>query len=125
MTNLNRRRFLAAGSVAALNLQAQPAKKRVAAIITMYTQDHGFYSHAAVIVGRLLEGYSPNGVFTAPRARLVSMCTAQPPANDLSRARSQKYGFKIYPTIKDAMTLAASSAPGIPGMAGDAWRMKP
>ena len=87
------------------NLQAQPPKKRVAAIITMWTQDHGFYSHAAVIVGRLLEGYSPNGVYTRPRTQLVSMYTAQVPANDLSRSFSEKYGFKIYPTIKDAMTL--------------------
>lgn len=88
-----------------VNLQAQSPKKRVAAIITMWTQDHGFYSHAAVIVGRLVEGYSPNGVYTRPRTQLVSMYTAQVPANDLSRGLSEKHGFKIYPTIKDALTL--------------------
>ncbi len=103
--DLNRRRFLGAGLTAALNVQGQAPKKRVAAIITMYTQDHGFYSHAAVIVGRLLEGYSPEGIFTAPRTQVVSMYTAQVPANDLSRALSKKHGFKIYPTIKDTMTL--------------------
>jgi hypothetical protein len=105
VTYLNRRRFLATGVGAAAGLQAQASKKRVAAVITMYTQDHGFYSHAAVIVGRLLEGYSPDGKFTEPRTQLVSMYTAQVPANDLSRGLSKKYGFKIYPTIKDAMTL--------------------
>ncbi len=88
-----------------MNLQAQIRKKKVAAIITMYTQDHGFYSHAAVIVGRLLDGYSPNGVFIEPRTHLASMYTAQVPDNDLSRGLSEKHGFKIYPTIKDAMTL--------------------
>src|SRR3954466_6988169 len=103
--NLNRRRFLATGVGAALNLQAQAPMKRVAAIITMYTQDGGFYSHAAVIVGRLLEGYSPNGVFTQPRTQLVSMYTAQAPPTDRSRGLAQKYGFKIYPTIKDTLTL--------------------
>jgi hypothetical protein len=102
---VNRRLFLATGAAAAAGLPAQTPKKRVAAIITMYTQDHGFYSHAAVIVGRLLEGYSPDGKFTAPRTQLVSMYTAQVPANDLSRGLSKKYGFKIYPTIKDALTL--------------------
>ncbi len=102
---MNRRRFLAAGVAAAASLQAQAPKKRVAAIITMWVQDHGFYSHAAVIVGRLLDGYSPDGKFTAPRTQLVSMYTAQVPANDLSRGFSKKYGFKIYPTIKDALTL--------------------
>jgi hypothetical protein len=102
---LNRRRFLATGVGASFNLQAQPPRKRVAAIITMYTQDHGFVSHAAVIVGRVLDGYSPNGVFTTPRTRVVAMYTAQTPANDLSRGLSEKHGFKIYPTIKDAITL--------------------
>jgi len=104
-TQLNRRRFLAAGAAACLDLQAQAPKKRVAAVLTMYTQDHGFYSHAAVIVGRLLDGYSPDGVFTEPRTHLVSMYTAQVPANDLSRGLAQKHGFKIYPTIKDTLTL--------------------
>ena len=65
----------------------------------------GLYSHAAVIVGRLLDGYSPNGVFTEPRTHLVSMYTAQVPANDLSRGLAQKHGFKIYPTIKETLTL--------------------
>jgi hypothetical protein len=102
---VNRRLFLATGAAAAAGLPAQTPKKRVAAIITMYTQDHGFYSHAAVIVGRLLEGYSPDGKFTAPRTQLVSMYTAQVPANDLSRGLAKKYGFRIYPTIKDALTL--------------------
>jgi len=104
-TELNRRRFLATGAGAALNLKAQAPKKRVAAIVTIYTHDSSLYSHAAVIVGRLLEGYSPDGIFTEPRTRLVSMYTDQAPSNDLSRGLSQKYGFKIYPTIKDAMTL--------------------
>ncbi len=71
----------------------------------MYTRDHGFVSHAAVIISRLLEGYSPDGVFTEPRTHVVSMYTDQVPPNDLSRGLSQKYGFSIYPTIKDAMTL--------------------
>src|ERR1700747_2161072 len=104
-TRLNRRRFLAAGAAACLDLQAQLPKKRVASVVTMYTHDRSLYSHAAVILGRLLEGYSPDGVFTQPRTQLVSMYTAQVPANDLSRGLSEKYGFKIYPTIKDTLTL--------------------
>ena len=71
----------------------------------MYVEQGGFVSHAAVILGRLLAGYSPNGVFTAPRTQLVSMYTAQFPSNDLSRGLAEKCGFKIYPTIKDALTL--------------------
>lgn len=107
LTNLNRRRFLgaAAATAACLDLQAQAPKKRVAAVVTMYTHDRSLYSHAAVIIGRLLDGYSPDGVFTQPRTHLVSMYTAQVPANDLSRGLAQQHGFKIYPTIKDALTL--------------------
>jgi hypothetical protein len=106
LLDLNRRRFLASGAAAGLSLQAQPPrKKKVAAVITMYVEQGGFVSHAAVILGRLLAGYSPDGVFTAPRTQLVSMYTAQFPANDLSRGLARKYGFKIYPTIKDALTL--------------------
>jgi hypothetical protein len=105
---LNRRQLLAAGAAACLNLGAQEPQKRVAAVVTMYTHDRSLYSHAAVIIGRLLEGYAPDGVFTRPRTRLVSMYTAQVPANDLSRGLSQKYDFEIYPTIKGALTLGGS-----------------
>jgi len=104
-TRLNRRRFLATGASACLDLQAQAPKKRVAAVVTMYTHDRSLYSHAAVIVGRLLDGYSPNGVFTEPRTHLVSMYTAQVPSNELSRGLAQKHGFKIYPTIKETLML--------------------
>ncbi len=106
LLDLNRRKFLVSGAAAGLSLQAQPPrKKKVAAVITEYVEQGGFVSHAAVILGRLLTGYSPDGVFTAPRTQLVSMYVAQFPSNDLSRGLSQKYGFKIYPTIKDALTL--------------------
>ena len=59
---MNRRRFLALGAGA---LAPAPQKKTVAAIVTEYR----YYSHADVIVGRILEGYSPDGVKVAPRDR--------------------------------------------------------
>lgn len=98
---VNRREFLAAAAVA----QAPSVKKRVAAIVTMYTSDRRLRSHASVIIGRLLEGYSPNGVRTEPRTRVVSMYTDQVPSNDLSRGLAEKHGFQIYSTIREAMTL--------------------
>jgi hypothetical protein len=84
---------------------AQQPKKKVAAIVTMYTDDQRLKSHASVIVGRLLDGYSPNGQRTEPRTQLVSLFTEQVPENDLSRGLSAKHGFPIYPTIREAMTL--------------------
>jgi hypothetical protein len=99
---MNRREFLATTAVAT---QAPRPKKKVAAIVTMYTSDRRLRSHASVIIGRLLEGYSPNGVRTEPRTQVVSMYVDQTPENDLSRGLAEKHGFKIYPTIREAMTL--------------------
>ncbi|MFN7918921.1 MAG: hypothetical protein U0Q16_02425 [Bryobacteraceae bacterium] len=100
---MNRRQFT--GAIAASQVAAQPAKKTVAAVATMYTNDGRLNTHANVIIGRLLEGYSPNGVRTEPRTRLVSMYTDQVPPADLSRGLAEKHGFRIFPTIREALTL--------------------
>jgi hypothetical protein len=107
---INRRQMIAAGlgAAAAPQSSAQHAKKTVAAIVTMYTNDGRLNTHANVIIGRLLDGYSPNGVFTEPRTRLVSMYTDQVPPADLSRGLSEKHGFKIFPTIREALTLGGN-----------------
>lgn len=97
----NRRQFVLSSLGAVLGHQTAAPKKRVAAIVTEYR----YYSHADVIVGRMLDGYYPNGVRKEPRTQIVSMYTDQVPANDMSRDLSAKYGFKIYPTIAEALTL--------------------
>src|SRR5690349_17445421 len=97
---MRRRSFLLSGAAA-----LAATKKRVAAILTMYTDDARLKSHAAVIVGRLLNGYTPDGVRTAPRTSVVSMYTDQVPSNDLSRGMAAQHGFKIYPTVAEALTL--------------------
>lgn len=97
---VSRRGFLAsaAGGAAAL---AAPAKPSIAAIVTEYR----LMSHADVIAGRILKGYAPEGLRTAPRTQIVSMYTDQVPANDMSRALAAKHGFRIYPTIASALKL--------------------
>jgi hypothetical protein len=100
---MNRRQLLAGGLAGAA--LPQSSKKTVAAIVTMYTNDGRLNTHANVIIGRLLNGYSPNGVFTEPRTRIVSMYTDQVPPADLSRGLAEKHGFKIYPTVREALTL--------------------
>jgi len=99
-SSLTRRSFTTAATVAALPMSAAP-KKRVAAIVTEYRR----MSHADVIVGRMLEGYSPNNRRIEPRTQIVSMYTDQVPANDMSRDMAKKHGFPIYPTIGEALTL--------------------
>ncbi|MBI4905550.1 MAG: hypothetical protein HY820_18095 [Acidobacteria bacterium] len=84
-------------------IQAAAGKKRVAGIVTEYRH----YSHADVVLGRILGGYSANNVHHESRSRLVSLYTDQVPATDMSRDLSARFGFKIYPTIAAAMTLGS------------------
>jgi hypothetical protein len=98
---MKRRDFLLAGVGASAGTLSAASGKTVAAIVTEYR----YYSHADVIVGRILEGYSPNGVKMDPRTRIVSMYTDQIAPKDMSRDLSAKHGFKIYPTIAEALTL--------------------
>jgi hypothetical protein len=95
-----RRDFLMTAAAA-----VSPAKPRVAAIVTSYY----YYSHADVIVGRILDGYLPNGKRVEPRTRIVSMYTDQVAEKDLSRGLSAKHGFPIYPTVAEALTLGGDS----------------
>lgn len=99
MLILNRREFVLGAFGGAIDSAAQ--KKTVAAIVTEYR----YYSHADVIVGRILEGYSPDGKRVMPRTQIVSMYTDQIAEKDMSRDLAGKHGFKIYPTVREALTL--------------------
>jgi len=99
----NRRSFLAAGAGGVLARAASPPAKTVAAIVTEYR----YYSHADVIVGRILEGYSPNNQRVEPRTRIVSMYTDQIAPKDMSRDLAAKHGFRIFPTVAEALTLGS------------------
>ncbi|MBY0504974.1 MAG: hypothetical protein K2X03_13765 [Bryobacteraceae bacterium] len=97
------RRTLGARALGGLALLSPPllAKRvpRVAAIVTEYRH----WSHADVVVGRLLGGNSMNGVWHAPRTRVVSLYTDQVPADDMSRDLAARHGFRIFPTIREAL----------------------
>ncbi|MGC8793456.1 MAG: hypothetical protein ACP5U2_08700, partial [Bryobacteraceae bacterium] len=94
---MDRRGFL----LASMGLAARAWRPKVAAIVTEYRP----LSHADVIGGRFLQGYYPNGVRQQPRTRIVSMYTDQVPANDMSRELAARYGFTIYPSVEEALTL--------------------
>jgi hypothetical protein len=74
--------------------------KCIAAIITEYRR----WSHADVIVGKILEGYYYDGK-ARPNIRLASMYVDQFPENDMARALAKKYNFPIFKTIEGAVTL--------------------
>jgi len=108
---MDRRSFLHlnAGLIAAPFTCRAASKKKIAAVVTMYTDDRRLKSHAAVIVGRMLNGYQPNGVRQEPRTTIVSMYTDQVPPNDLSRGLAAEHGFKIFPTVSGALTLGGDA----------------
>jgi len=97
---MTRRCFASLAACASAPGAADP-RKTVAAIVTEYR----YWSHADVIVGRLLGGYSPNGVHQPPRTRVVSMYTDQIAKQDMSRDLAARHGFRIYPSIEQALTL--------------------
>src|SRR5262249_60753186 len=74
-------------------------KKKVAAIVTVYHK----WSHADVIVGKVLEGYNYDGK-DGPNLQVVSMYVEQDHEKDLSKDLAKKYGFTIYDRIADAVT---------------------
>jgi hypothetical protein len=100
---ITRRQLLQAGAFLPAAGRAAH-RKTVAAVVTEYRH----WSHADVIVGRLLGGYSANGVHTPPRTRVVSLYCDQFPSNDMSRDLAARHGFRIYPTIAQALTLDGS-----------------
>jgi hypothetical protein len=74
-------------------------RKKVAAVVTEYRK----WSHADVIVGKVLEGFNYDGG-DGPNLRLVSMYVDQFPKGDMSRDLAKKYGFTIYDSIDGALT---------------------
>jgi hypothetical protein len=75
-------------------------RKKVAAVVTEYRK----WSHADVIVGKILEGYNYDGG-AGPDLRLVSLYVDQFPPKDMSRDLAKKHGFRLCDTIETALTL--------------------
>src|SRR5262245_42666822 len=76
------------------------ARKKIAAIVTEYRK----WSHADVIVGKILEGYHYDGK-DGPDMENVSMVVDQKPKGEWSAILAKKHGFTIYDTADEALTL--------------------
>jgi hypothetical protein len=100
---ISRRNLLKAASTVAWPARAE-AKKRVATIVTEYRLN----SHADVIAGRLIAGYEYEGKRHEPAVQVASLYTDQVPKNDLSRGLAAKHDVKIYPTVRDTLTLGGN-----------------
>ena len=101
---LTRRDFLA--TTAAVPLLAAPpaAPKRIAIVCTVWH----YLSHAQHIGDRFLVGYPHNGQWHMPNVKVVSLYVDQKTDKDQSEARAREFGFKVYPTIAEALRCGGS-----------------
>ncbi len=100
---MNRRTFVGlAGAALATTpfalAQGKP-RKRLAIITTEWRH----FSHAWHMGTRFLVGYPINGRWHRPDIDVVSAYVDQFPKGDLSRRRAKEFGFKIHPTIAEAL----------------------
>lgn len=102
-SEIDRRAFLGAvgGTLAATSLgwASSNQPKRLAIVTTEWR----FHSHAWHMGERFLMGYPINGSWHQPPIEVVSVYVDQVPENDLSRSRSEEFGFPIYPTVAEAL----------------------
>jgi hypothetical protein len=98
---LTRRTFLqAVPAIIAPKLYAsESAKKKLAVVTTVWKEG----SHAWHMAERFLHGYPIEGKWHHPPIEVVSAYVDQKPENDLSAGRAKEFGFKIYPTIAEAL----------------------
>jgi hypothetical protein len=80
------------------NVSTSP-KKRLAILTTEWRYE----SHAWHMGERFLVGYPREGHWHQPPIEVVSAYVDQFPSNDLSRQRAEEFGFKIYPSIAEAL----------------------
>jgi hypothetical protein len=79
-------------------------RKKIAALSTTYH----VRSHSDNFITRFLEGYWINEKYYPPPCDIVSLYVDQVHPADISRRLSMAYGFKIWPTIADALTLGTA-----------------
>jgi len=75
------------------------APKRMAVVTTLWN----YHSHAWHMAERFLNGYPRDGKWHRPPIQVVSAYVDQQPSGDLSKRRSEEFGFPIYPTVGEAL----------------------
>jgi hypothetical protein len=103
---ISRRRFLGAVTAGVAGAPwlsaAEPPKqgrKKLAVVTTVWT----YHSHAWHMAERFLHGYPIRGTWHRPEFEVVAAYVDQKPEGDLSRSRADEFGFRIFPTIAEAL----------------------
>lgn len=71
--------------------------------LAVLTTEWRYHSHAWHMAERFLAGYPTGGRWHQPRLQVVSAYVDQFPENDLSRQRSQEFGFQLYGSVAEAL----------------------
>src|SRR5258707_14997240 len=74
-------------------------RKKLAVVTTVWN----YRSHAWHMAERFLHGYPVRGKWHHPEFEVVAAYVDQKPEGDLSRSRSEEFGFRIYPTIAETL----------------------
>ncbi len=90
-------------------------KRRLAAVVSEYRPN----SHADVICGRYLNGYYYDGEHHDPASEIVTMFTDQVADEDMSRELAGRHGFRLVPSIRQALTGVADQSTGPVSLAVD------
>lgn len=103
---MNRRTFLQGAAVSALAASGRQTagdapRKKIAALSTTYH----VRSHSDNFITRFLEGYWINETYYPPPCDIVSLYVDQIHNADISGRLAKAYGFRVSPTIADALTL--------------------
>lgn len=88
-----------ASASAAPTAAAEGARKRLAVVTTVWR----FHSHAWHMAERFLVGWPSRGGWHTPGLEVMAAYVDQVGDDDLSRKRSEEFGFPIYPTIAQAL----------------------
>ncbi len=78
--------------------------KRLAVVTTTWH----YRSHAWHMAERFMAGYPVNGRWHQPPFKVVSAYVDQQPKGDLAAGRAAEFGFRIYPTIAEALQLGGN-----------------
>jgi len=79
--------------------QPELPKKKLAVVTTLWN----YKSHAWHMAERFLHGYPRDGQWHHPPLEVVSAYVDQTRDDDLSRIRATEFGFKVYPSIAEAL----------------------
>jgi hypothetical protein len=82
---------------------AEPAAVNPPRKLAIITTVWRYLSHAQHMGDRFLVGYPLGGKWHRPALEVAALYVDQKPAGDQSAERAQNFGFKVYPTIAEAL----------------------